>query len=98
MYPERMNHADIINRWPSLGDFADDLGVSYDAAKAMRRRNSIPGEYWEDVVAKAAGRSLDNVSYEVLAAAAALARRVKRPAGLDASQAGAGHHSCAVAE
>ncbi len=66
-----MTHADIINKWNSLSDFAQDLGVQYGTAKAMRRRSSIPSEHWLIVIAKASERGIKGVSLEVLAAAVA---------------------------
>jgi hypothetical protein len=66
-----MTHADIINLWPSLTDFAADLSVEYGTAKAMRRRGSIPSEYWLAVVRKAESREIDGVTLEALAAAVA---------------------------
>jgi len=66
-----MTHADIINKWPTLSDFADDLGVQYGTAKAMRRRGSIPPEHWMMVVTKATDREIVGVSLEILAAAVA---------------------------
>ena len=66
-----MSHAKIINEWPNLSEFADDLGVPYGTAKAMRRRGSIPTEYWLIVVSKAAEREIDGVTLEALAAAVA---------------------------
>lgn len=66
-----MTHADIINKWPTLSDFADDLGVQYGTAKAMRRRGSIPPEHWMTVVTKATDREIEGVSLEILAAAVA---------------------------
>lgn len=64
-----MKHSDIINLWPSLGDFADDIGVQYGTAKAMRRRNSIPSDRWYLVVSKAKDRKINGVSLEALALA-----------------------------
>lgn len=51
----------IIDRWPTLSDFAKAAGVSYGAAKQMRRRNSIPVQYWPALIeaAKAIGIDLD---------------------------------------
>lgn len=52
-------HPDIetlIERWPSLSDFARDAGVSYGAAKQMRRRGSIPVIYWPALLASQVGR------------------------------------------
>jgi hypothetical protein len=66
-----MTHAEIINKWPSLSEFADDLGVQYGTAKAMRRRASIPPEHWLTVTYKAAAREIRGVTLEVLASAVA---------------------------
>jgi len=66
-----MTHSDIINRWPSLGDFAGDIGVEYGTAKAMRRRSSIPPGKWVLIVEKAAERGIAGITFEVLALAAA---------------------------
>lgn len=66
-----MTHADIINQWPSLSEFAADLSIEYGTAKAMRRRSSIPSEYWLTVVRKANSREIVGVTLEELAAAVA---------------------------
>lgn len=66
-----MTHAEIINKWPSLSDFADDLGVQYGTAKAMRRRASIPPEHWLTIIGKATEREIEGVTLEVLASAVA---------------------------
>lgn len=67
-----MTHADLINLWPSLSEFAADLSVEYGTAKAMRRRSSIPSEYWLVVVRSAETREIDGVTLEALAAAVAV--------------------------
>lgn len=66
-----MTHADIINLWPSLSDFAFDLSIEYGTAKAMRRRNSIPPNHWRLLVERASARGLGGVTYEALASAVA---------------------------
>lgn len=66
-----MSHAPIINKWPSLSVFAEDIGVTYGTAKAMRRRGSIPSEYWLSAVTKAALRDIKGVSLKELAEAVA---------------------------
>lgn len=67
-----MTHADLINLWPSLADFAADIGVEYGTAKAMRRRSSIPSEYWLAMVRSADVRTIAGVTLEALAAAVAV--------------------------
>ena len=62
-----MTHAHLISLWPSLSAFAEDIGVSYNTAKAMRRRGSVPAEYWTLMVSAAAERGLDGVTLDRLA-------------------------------
>tara|TARA_R110002020_G_scaffold467027_4_gene690182 strand:+ start:3033 stop:3254 length:222 start_codon:yes stop_codon:yes gene_type:complete len=69
-----MTHADIINLWPSLSAFAEDLGVPYVTAKAMRRRMSIPASYWVRMIEAAAARDIAGVTLADLAHAAAQPR------------------------
>ena len=71
LYLLGMSHVSIISKWPSLSDFAEDLGVKYGTAKAMRRRGSIPAEYWMVAVNRAADRNYSGVTLEALAAAIA---------------------------
>ena len=67
-----MSHSDVINLWPSLGAFAQDIGVPYVTAKAMRRRGSIPAPYWLLVVSRAREREISGVTVERLAELIAL--------------------------
>lgn len=62
-----MAHAQIINLWPTIADFASDIGVGYEAAKAMRRRGSIPPGYWVRTVEAATRRGFPGVDYQRLA-------------------------------
>nr|RAV93395.1 hypothetical protein DBT41_16145 [Aerococcus urinae] len=66
---------DVIDAWPTLGDFAEDAGVSSGAAKQMRRRDSIDPAYWEGVVAGAEKRHIEGVSLDQLARIAAARKR-----------------------
>jgi hypothetical protein len=66
-----MTHTDLINLWPSLSVFADDLSIEYGTAKAMRRRNSIPPAHWVLMVDKAKARKIRGVTEKVLALAVA---------------------------
>jgi hypothetical protein len=63
--------SDIIDRWPSLQDFADDLDVQYVTAQLMRHRNSIAPRHWKAAVRGAEKRQIDGVTLEVLAEIAA---------------------------
>lgn len=59
---------DIINQWPSLADFAADIGVEENTAKQMRTRNSVNARYWIPMVSAARRRRI-KVTMDVLAAA-----------------------------
>ena len=49
---------DIISKWPSVSDFADDIGVEENTAKQMRTRNSVNGKYWLPMVRAAEKRGI----------------------------------------
>lgn len=69
----QLNHSDIINFWPTLADFAADMGVKRHTARGWKRRNSIPAEYWPELIEKARERRA-YVSPEVLMISAAQRR------------------------
>lgn len=62
-----MKHDSIIDQWPSLAAFAEEIGLSYQAAKAMRRRASIPGCYWLRIEEVAQSRGFTTVTLRALA-------------------------------
>jgi hypothetical protein len=68
--------SDIISKWPSLAEFAADAGVSYEAAKKMRSRNSIPVEHWPAIISGASDREIEGVSSDGLMTAHTEAKAV----------------------
>lgn len=63
-----MNSFDeLIGLWPTAEAFAQDLGISGQHARAMKRRNNIDQKYWVGVVEAAIKRGFSGVDYEVLA-------------------------------
>ncbi len=58
----------VIDSWPSIRAFANDAGVSYGAAKQMRRRHSIPAPYWFALTSSETGRRLGITVAGLLAA------------------------------
>ncbi|WP_117395638.1 hypothetical protein [Maritalea myrionectae] len=66
-----MTHASLIDNWPSLSEFAADIGIKYGTAKAMRRRGAIPANRWAAVVSAAEERGYEQVTFEKLAEIAA---------------------------
>jgi hypothetical protein len=83
-----LSHRDVIDRWATLSDFAQDIGVSYDAAKQMRRRNSIGDDYRPAVVSHAARRGFAGITFELLTLTAP-----RRGGSADAASAVAGSAS-----
>jgi hypothetical protein len=67
----------IISLWPSLGAFADDIGVSYVTAQVAKHRNSVSPVYWEAMVAAARRRGIRGVTIGKLAKI----RSARRPLG-----------------
>jgi hypothetical protein len=62
--------SDLIDLWPSVEDFASDIGVPFHTARNWRARNSIPAYRWAAVVAAAKKRHL-SVSADLLTRMAA---------------------------
>lgn len=81
-----MDDIEIIGKWPSLTAFAADIGVSYGTAKAMRRRKSIPSEYWRRLINCAAERTIDGVTLEQLAENAAKRRKAAPAEAVEAAE------------
>lgn len=46
----------FIDSWENLGAFAAAAGTTYGAAKQMRRRGSIPVQYWPALIASPFGQ------------------------------------------
>jgi len=57
---------DLIETWPSLGDFAADVNVPYVRAQLWKHRRSIPPQYWDDVVKAAQGRGYKHITLGTL--------------------------------
>lgn len=58
--------AALLERWPSISDFARDIGVKPTHANVMKLRGSIPADYWPAVVDAADKRGIKGVSLETL--------------------------------
>lgn len=71
---------EIIGKWPNLGAFARDIGVTENTAKQMRTRDSVKAEYWGKMVAGARRRRIEGVTLEVLARLKASGARPKSSA------------------
>lgn len=65
----------IIKEWPTLAEFATDIGVIPNHAKQMRTRDSIPPSYWKRVAAAAEVRRFPDITVETMANIAENKRR-----------------------
>lgn len=59
--------SDLIARWKTITEFASEVGCGYEAARQMRRRESIAPEHWPRVIEASAARGIEGVTYEWLA-------------------------------
>lgn len=59
----KIDFAMIIDRWPSKREFAEDIGVTIYAARAMARRRSVSKLYHEAMLTAAERRGI-RLSYE----------------------------------
>lgn len=64
------SHADIIDLWPSIAKFADDIGCKYVTAQVARHRKSIAPRRWPAVVAAAHQRGFEQVTIDLLSSLA----------------------------
>ncbi|HAU29826.1 MAG TPA: hypothetical protein DCW68_06950 [Rhodospirillaceae bacterium] len=67
-------YSEIINKWPSIADFAVDVDVYVGLAAVWKHRNSIPPRYWQAIVSAASARGIEGVSIELFATIAASKR------------------------
>lgn len=67
----------LIDQWPTIAEFASDVGCGYEAARQMRRRKKIAPEHWASVVSASKGRGIDGVTLEWIAEQRATAQQGK---------------------
>ncbi|KQT52185.1 MULTISPECIES: hypothetical protein [unclassified Aureimonas] len=57
----------IIDTFPTIAVFATEVGCGYEAARQMRRRESIAPEHWSRVIEVCSARQITGVTFEWLA-------------------------------
>lgn len=67
----------IIGLWPHKSEFAVDVAVPYERAKAWAARDSIPGQYFAVVATAAQRRGHDHVTVQLLSDIAARRAELK---------------------
>lgn len=60
------SHRDIISLWGNPDGYGRTVGVAIHAARKHWARNSIPADYWNEIVAQAAKISHPEVTHELL--------------------------------
>ena len=60
--------SELIELWPEprIANFGRDIGTTVEHAATIKKRNSIPVRFWPRVVEGAHGRSIPDVSYDLL--------------------------------
>lgn len=78
MHQQIETFADLIDKW-GIAQLADDIGLKYPSANAMKQRNSIPSRYWPVLLEK--GRvPLTQASLYQIQARSETARKAQREA------------------
>jgi formyltetrahydrofolate hydrolase len=57
---------DIISNWKSIAAFAESVDVPYERACQWKKRNSLPPEYWGEVIKAASKEGISGVTLEAL--------------------------------
>ncbi|MEE7460643.1 hypothetical protein MFUR16E_04515 [Methylobacterium fujisawaense] len=84
--PQIQSVMDLFEALGGTSAVARLLGVGQSTASEMKRRGSIPSEYWVGLVQKAHEAQIVGVTYEVLAFVHAAAKG-KLPGGVEAERA-----------
>lgn len=53
---------DLMDRWPTIKDFASETGIDLAAAYSMYRRDSIRSTHWPEIIRAARKRGFKNVT------------------------------------
>ena len=62
-----MTFSQLIGQWPTVAEFARDVGQNLEAVKKWKQRDSIPASHWLAVVGAAEAKGI-SISIEQLAA------------------------------
>lgn len=58
--------SDLISKFSTIAEFATEVGCGYEAARQMRRRESIAPEHWAKVIDVCASKGIPGVTTEWL--------------------------------
>lgn len=71
----------LIDEWPTITEFAAEVGCGYEAARQMRRRQSIAPDHWSKVVEASKSREIAGVTFEWFAQQRTSHFKIPRPRG-----------------
>ena len=60
------NFLEVIDLWPSVLEFAQDIGKKPNLIRKWKERDSIPSDAWLSIISAAQYRGLHGVTAEVL--------------------------------
>jgi hypothetical protein len=60
--------SELIAKWPTIAEFANEVGCGYEAARKMVTRGRVGPRHWGSVVEASERRGIPGVSIEWLAA------------------------------
>lgn len=64
---KHIKHSEIIALWPSVGEFAKDVGQKETTCRGWKLRNSIPVKYWRKIVDSAKRKGFEKeITFEIL--------------------------------
>lgn len=63
----------LIGEWKTIAEFASEVGCGYEAARQMRKRESIAPRHWAAVIKASSKRGIEGVNYNWLARSCAAA-------------------------
>lgn len=56
----KLTFTKLVGKWPSVGEFADDMLIFYETARKMRSRNSVGVRHWKRLLCVAKDRGFKN--------------------------------------
>lgn len=57
---------DLMRLWPTISDYARDVGLRPTHAQTIAVRGRLPVEYWDITIKAAARRSIDGVTADFI--------------------------------
>jgi hypothetical protein len=59
--------SELIAKWPTIAEFASEVGCGYEAARKMSARGRVGPRHWSSVVAASERKGIEGVTFDWLA-------------------------------